>query len=165
MKLVSNHNFAQHISFFTYNKTSFLGIRPEYSYIGKVSYKKAHTFCTDQGKVLCSYKDYCPDGWLSEPIHGRGAGKSVWAAISDLENDWVQIADDRICQRHSTLYGYPSWGENHGCCENNEVLCCGGLKNGSGCMKYKIKIRNLLTLKHFVLYKLFDYCVSIDQIT
>ena len=95
-----------------------------YSNIGKVSYQDAKMFCTDQGKDLCSYDIYCPNGELSEPLHGKGAGNDVWAAISDLENDWVQISDSRICKRHSDLYGIPTWGSQSGCCKNDEVLCC-----------------------------------------
>ena len=97
-----------------------------YSNIGKVSYEDAKKFCVDQGKALCSFKTYCPDGVLSQPLRGKGLGTDVWAAISDLENDWVQISDSRICQRHSVLYGHPTWAT--GCCNNNEVLCC-ELKN------------------------------------
>ena len=106
------------------------GPDPSYSKIGKVSYEEAKTFCVNQGKNLCSYDTYCPDGELSEPLRGKGAGKDVWAPISDLENDWVQISDftfrnvRRLCKRHSVLYGLPSWGTQSGCCDNNEVLCC-----------------------------------------
>ena len=97
-----------------------------YSNIGKVSYEEAKKFCVDQGKDLCSFKTYCPDGVLSQPLRGKGLGTDVWAAISDLQNDWVQISDSRICQRYSVLYGPPTWAT--GCCGNNEVLCC-ELKN------------------------------------
>ena len=81
-------------------------------------------FCSDQGKDLCSYDIYCPNGELSEPLHGKGAGNDVWAAISDLENDWVQISDSRVCKKHSDLYRLPTWGTQSGCCNNDEVLCC-----------------------------------------
>ena len=47
-----------------------------YSNIGKVSYEDAKTFCVDQGKTLCSYDTYCPNGELSEPLRGKGAGKA-----------------------------------------------------------------------------------------
>ena len=97
---------------------------PSYSNIGKVGYEDAKAFCVDQGKQLCSYDTYCPEGELSEPFRGKGDGKDVWAAISDLENDWVQISDKRLCKRHSVLYGLPNWGTQSGCCQNNEVLCC-----------------------------------------
>ena len=108
------------------NNTIFEGSNSDakYSYIGKVNYDDAKSYCTSRGKFLCSYKDYCPDGELSEPLRGRGIGKDVWAAISDLENDWVQISDGRVCKRHSSLGTLPPWGTVEGCCNNNEVLCC-----------------------------------------
>ena len=91
-----------------------------------MNYEEATEFCIGKGKFLCSYDHYCPDGELSEPLRGRGAGIDVWAPISDMENDWVQITDhmNRLCKRHSLLYGPPSWGNTHGCCHNNEILCC-----------------------------------------
>ena len=95
-----------------------------YSQIGKTNYNDAKRFCLNQGKVLCSYNDYCPNGELSEPLRGRGRGRDVWAAISDLENDWVQLSDQRVCKKHSSLGGLPTWGTQGGCCNNNEVLCC-----------------------------------------
>ena len=105
-----------------------------YSNIGKVSYDDAKAFCVNQGKNLCSYDSYCPDGELSQPLRGKGAGEDVWAAIGDLENDWVQISDARLCQRHSVLYGPPTW--DSGCCNNNEVLCCDVETNIAGKFGY-----------------------------
>ena len=101
-----------------------------YSNIGKVSYDDAKAFCVNQGKTLCSYDNYCPDGELSQPLRGRGVGSDVWAAIGDLENDWVQISDARLCKRHSVLQGLPTW--KSGCCNNNEVLCCDVKTNIAG---------------------------------
>ena len=94
-----------------------------YSQIGKTGYNEAKRFCLNQGKVLCSYSDYCPNGELSEPLRGRGNGRDVWAPISDLENDWVQLSDYRVCKRHLSLGSLPTWATT-GCCNNNEVLCC-----------------------------------------
>ena len=103
-----------------------------YSKIGKVSYEDAKKFCTDLGKNLCSYDIYCPNGELSEPLRGKGSGNDVWAAIGDLNNDWVQISDSRLCKKHSDLYGIPSWGTQSGCCKNDEVLCCKVDANNAG---------------------------------
>jgi hypothetical protein len=100
-------------------------VERQYTSAGKVSYAKAKAACVTKGKVLCSYKDYCPNGEGSTPLRGRGVGRDVWAAISDQNNDWVQLSDIRVCKKHSWLGFLPSWGKtSKGCCNNNEVLCC-----------------------------------------
>jgi len=109
-------------------------VEEEYTSVGRVSYRKAQAACKNKGKELCSYKDYCPHGEGSVPIRGPGEGKDVWAPISDEYNEWVQLSDSRTCKTHSR-HGYlPKWGTSHGCCHNNEILCCERLRTAD--LKY-----------------------------
>lgn len=109
------------------------------------TYAEAVDFCSTHDVVdssgvsydwtLCSYEAYCPDGRDGLPFGGVSKATSVqWAAMSDLDNEWVQVGSDTgTCITYTTLnMEKPSWGINGGSEENTQfILCCRVKKDGS----------------------------------
>jgi len=76
------------------------------------SYKALAQMCASKGARLCNWKEYCPNGRGKNPKLGRERG-DVWAPIGDSDNDWVQMADSRVCKKHSDHWGKPAWGKGN----------------------------------------------------
>jgi len=72
-------------------------------------------FCADQGLLLPTLAQICPDGPLKPPVGGSIEGDQ-WVAIGDVPNSWthVGIKDLRLCQSHQDYYkSLPGWGEDN----------------------------------------------------
>ena len=79
------------------------------------TYREALIFCNaHNGMAVCPYDAVCPitEG---EPLGGYrdGAHSEMWMPITDLYNDYVQVAARDRCTRYSVKYGVdegPEWG-------------------------------------------------------
>jgi hypothetical protein len=85
----------------------------------------ADSQCKSQGKRLCKFAEYCPDGELKPPVHGIQDGNDRWAAVGDDRGDFVQISTAAlICKRHSVCCGgKPGWAQTGS--TGGKSLCCG----------------------------------------
>ena len=99
------------------------------------SWQAAVDFCTSEGKELCRYEDYCPEGASSPPIGGTKTGDR-WSPYlgGGTENKWVQVGvwssdATTTCTGHHQIndgyYGDPVWGTDDNRYDFQEfVLCC-----------------------------------------
>jgi len=97
------------------------------------SYTAWANVCASKGAHLCEWKDYCPNGRGKNPKLGRERG-DLWAPIGDSDNDWVQLADSRVCKKHSDHWGKPGWGKRNNpygrvayCCNGQQAVECSKL--------------------------------------
>jgi len=78
------------------------------------------------GQRLATRVEWCPDGIT--PFRGFKQGMDQWAAISDGENNWVQVGNidpDRTCKTHFEVASDdPTWGLNSSqYFESKSILC------------------------------------------
>merc|ERR1740124_702763 len=78
------------------------------------------------GQRLATRAEWCPDGIT--PFRGIKQGMDQWAAISDGENNWVQVGNiepDRTCKANFEVApDDPTWGLNNSqYFESNFILC------------------------------------------
>lgn len=102
------------------------------------TYASGAQHCANQGKSLCCYDQYCPNGAGSAPVGDRRDGDE-WAPTRDQQNWWVQVgvwSGDPVnsCVLHHELqdgiYGLPGWGldvQSYG--HQGWVLCCAQTAN------------------------------------
>lgn len=98
--------------------------------------------------MVCPYEAYCPSGPLGLPYGGTeeetiptndtpsSSSSPVlqWAAMSDFENDWVQVSPgENMCMPYSSIYmDVPDWGitaENEG--GTRFLMCCRKIRSDS----------------------------------
>jgi len=95
------------------------------------NWNEAKGFCTDQGLVLATKSQICPNGPSQPPLGGTLTGDQ-WVAIADGSNTWLQLGPrltydpTRLCKTHFEYYGsYSAWGIDNAKigAESNYLYC------------------------------------------
>jgi hypothetical protein len=93
----------------------------------KMMWSDALQYCEKRSQRLCELQDYCPSGRGADPASGMQLG-DYWAPISDGNNEWVYIGNNRkhICATYGELYRVsPGWGKQQVSKSfKGPVMCC-----------------------------------------
>jgi hypothetical protein len=111
------------------------------------TWTNAQKICTNNGQLLCSNKEVCPDGPKTTPVWGKiktagetptqekfMRGSDVWVATRGTTNEWTSVGNfdptNRLCRTHEDSQGsQPGWGQGTGNYNfRQEVLCCSSNK-------------------------------------
>jgi len=78
-----------------------------------ITFADSVEFCAaHDNRVPCPYEIYCNEAENGDPYRGNRPNGEQWSAVSNSQNQWVQVGGTFTCHRYTDLYDQkkPEWG-------------------------------------------------------